>query len=376
MLSDFEAVVAALSSTESEHRVPAPTWSEVAVLGSGAQAWAYAAGFHAGGARVRWWVWEGEEAARLAASGISVRGAGPIGNYAVDAGADHAIRPTPWIDQAVTGADLVVVVGSLADQRAVGMRLAGLLSEGQTVAISPGRTFGALEMAWWLRAGGSTASVTLVELQTCPFTVEAPGPGRLRWSDAPPGGAMAAYPADRGQGVRETLSGYFPAPDLLPTVLHTSLTESSWSVVPGGILDGPLTVETPDELLPGASPLPQRPVASQQMQSLVGALREERAAVAARWGVRSPQAPVGDGASESDPEALRRSVLDGTAGSLVALCSAASMASVSTPVTSSLVTLVSAMCGRDLRAEGRRMEAMGWADADLDAVRRAVGRAG
>lgn len=346
------------------------------MLGSGAQAWAYAAGFHAGGARVRWWVWEGEEAARLAGSGISVRGTGPIGNYAVDADADHAIRSTPWIDQAVAGADLVVVVGSLADQRAVGMRLAGLLSEGQTVAISPGRTFGALEMSWWLRAGGSTAGVTLVELQTCPFTVEAAGPGRLRWSDAPPGGAMAAYPADRGQGARETLSGYFPAPDLLPTVLHTSLTESSWSVVPGGILDGPLTVETPDELLPGATPLPRRPVASQQMRSLVGALREERAAVAARWGVRSPQAPVGDGVSGSDPEALRRSVLDGTAGSLVALCSAASMASVPTPVTSSLVTLVSAMCGRDLRAEGRRLQAMGWADADPDAVRRAVGRAG
>ena len=346
------------------------------MLGSGAQAWAYAAGFHAGGARVRWWVWEGEEAARLTASGISVRGAGPIGNYAVDAHADHAIRPTPWVDQAVSGADLVVVVGSLTDQRAVGMRLAGLLSEGQTVAISPARTFGALEMAWWLRAGGSTAAVTLVELQTCPFTVEAAGTGRLRWSDTPPGGAMAAYPAEGGQGFQETLSGYFPAPDLLPTVLHTSLTESSWSVVPGGILDGPITRQTPDELLPGAAPLPQPPVASGEMQSLVGALREERAAVAARWGVRSPQAPVGDQGSESDPEGLRRSVLDGTAGSLVAVCSAASLASVPVPVTSSLVTLVSAMCGRDLRAEGRRLEAMGWAGADLDAVRRAVGRAG
>lgn len=346
------------------------------MLGSGAQAWAYAAGFHAGGARVRWWVWEGGEAARLTASGISVRGDGPIGNYAVDADADHAIRPTPWIDQAVTGADLVVVVGSLTDQRVVAMRLAGLLSEGQTVAISPGRTFGALEMAWWLRAGGCTAEVTLVELQACPFTVEAAGPGRLRWSDTTPTGAMAAYPADRGEGVRETLSGYFPAPVLLPTVLHTSLTESSWAVVPEGMLDGPITTQTPDDLLPGAEPLPQRRVASGEMQSLVAALMEERAAVAARWGVRSPQAPVGDRASESDPEALRGSVVDGTAGSLVALCSAASLASVPVPVTSSLVTLVSAMCGRDLEAEGRRLEAMGWAGADLEAVRRAVGRAG
>ena len=376
MLSDFEAVVAALSATTSEHPVPAPTWGEIAVLGSGAAAWAYAAGFHAGGARVRWWVSRGEEASRIGASGISVRGGGPVGNYRVDPEAEHAIRPVPWMDQAVAGADLVVVVGSLTHQRAVGMRLAGLLTEGQTVAISPGRTFGALEMAWWLRAGGSNQGVTLVELQSCPFSVSAVGTGRLRWSESAPTAALAAYPADRGEAVRQSLAAYFPRMELLPTVLHTSLTESSWSVVPAGILDGPMTRETPEELLPGAEPLPRPAVPSPQMAALLEALREERAAVAARWGVRTPQAPITGGAPESDGEVLRRAVLDGAAGSLVALCSAAALAAVPAPVTRSVVTLVSAMCGRDLRSEGRRLESLGWADADLDAVRRAVGRAG
>ena len=375
-MSDFEAVVAALSGATSEHPVPAPDWNRVAVLGSGTQAWAFAAGFHAGGAQVRWWVSRGEEAARVTASGISVRGGGPVGNYRVDSDADNSIRPTPWIDEAVAGADLVMVVGSLSDQRAVGMRLAGLLAEGQTVAISPGRTFGALEMAWWLRAGGVSADVTMVELQACPFSVVAAGTGRLQWSAPSPGVALAAYPADRGQGARESLAGYFPAMELLPTVLHTSLTESSWSAVPMGILDGPITRRAPEELLPGAVPLSRPAVPSQEMESLLEALGEERAAVAARWGVRAPLAPVDDLASRSDGDALRGLVLDGTAGSLVALCSAAAMASVPVPATSSVVTLVSAMCGRDLWAEGRRLEALGWADADLDAVRRAVGRAG
>ena len=376
MLSDFEAVVAALSTATSEHPAPAPTWGEIAVLGSGAQAWAYAAGFHAGGARVRWWVSRGEEAARIGASGISVRGGGPVGNYRVDPEADHAIRPIPWIDQAVAGADLVVVVGSLTHQRAVGMRLAGLLSEGQTVAISPGRTFGALEMAWWLRTGGSHQGVTLIELQSCPFSVSAVGTGQLRWSESAPAAALAAYPADRGEPARQSLAAFFPPMDLLPTVLHTSLTESSWSVVPAGILDGPMTRETPEELLPGAAPLPRPAVPSPEMESLLEALREERAAVAARWGVRAPQAPIGTPASGSEGEVLRGAVLDGTAGSLVALCSAAALAAVPVPVTGSVVTLVSAMCGRDLRSEGRRLESLGWADADVDAVRRAVGRAG
>ncbi len=346
------------------------------MLGSGAQAWAYAAGFHAGGAGVRWWVAHGEEAALMAASGISVRGGGPVGNYRVDPDAENSIRPVPWIDRAVSGADLVVVVGSVADQRAVGMRLAGLLEDGQTVAISPARTFGALEMAWWLRSGGSSADVVLAELQSCPFSVSSSAPGRLQWSELPPGFAMAAYPADRGLGVREALAAYFPAPGLLPTVLHTSLTESSWSAAAAGVLDGPVARQTPAELLPGAAPLPQAPVPSAEMEALVESLRRERAAVAARWGVRAPLAPVCDLGPDGDRNTVRGLVLDSAAGSLVALCSAASLASMAVPVTSSLVTVISAMHGRDVRAEGRRLESIGWADADLDAIRRVVGRAG
>ncbi len=375
MLSDFEAVVAALSAASSEHPTPAATWREVAVLGSGAQAWAFAAGFAAEGARVRWWVSSGEEAAALGASGIAVRGDGPVGNFRVDAEDEHAIAPVAWIDQAVVGADLVVVVGSVTHQRAVGMRLSGLLNEGQTVAVAPGRTFGALEMAWWLRVGGSSDGVTLVEMANCPFSVTAAGWGRLRWSQPPTRSALAVYPAERGPSVRESLAGFFPVTELLPTVLHTSLTESSWSVAPAGILDGPLTRRAPEELLPGATPLPQPPVPSSRMGALLAALAAERSAVAARWGVRTPPAPISEAPSGLGGDALSEAVLDGTAGSLVPLCSAAALASVPVPVTSSIVTLVSAMCRRDLRAEGRRLEALGWADADLDAVRRAVGRA-
>ena len=375
-MSDFEAVVAALSAATSEHPAPAPVWRDVAVLGSGPQAWAFAAGFAAEGARVRWWTPGGEEAAALAASGISVRGGGPVGNYRVDPDADHAIRPIAWVDRAVAGADFVVVVGPVAHQRATGMRLAGLLAEGQTVAVSPGRTFGVLEMAWWLRAGGSDQGVTLVELQSCPFSVAASGSGRLRWSPSPPRSALATYPAERGQGVRQSLAEYFPATELLPTVLHTSLTESSWSAAASGMLDGPMTRGAPDGLLPGAAPLPRPPAPSPEMESLLGALAGERAAVAARWGVRTPPAPISEDPSGPEGEALAQAVLDGAAGSLAPLCSAAALASVPVPVTSSLVTLLSAMCRRDLLAEGRRLETLGWAGADLDAVRRAVGRAG
>ena len=344
------------------------------MLGSGPFAWAYAAGFAAEGARVRWWVSSGEEAAGLTASGISVREGGPVGNYRVDSEADHAIAPVAWIDQAVQGADLVVVVGSVAHQRATAMRLAGVLSDGQTVIVSPGRTFGVLEMAWWLRAGGSNRSITLVELQSCPFSVQAAGLGRLRWSSAPAIAGLASYPAESGSSVQESLSQYFPDTRLRPTVLHTSLTESSWSVVPSGLLDGPLARQAAQELLPGATPLPQPPTSSDQMRSLLEALADERASVAARWGVRTPQPPISD-SPDIDGEDRLAAVLDGTVGSLAPLCSAATLASVPVPVTAAVVTLVSTMCGRDLWAEGRRLEGLGWADADLDAVRRAVGRA-
>jgi len=344
-------------------------------LGSGPWAWAYAAGFAAEGARVRWWVSSGEEAASVGSSGISVREGGPVGNYRVDPDDEHAIVPVGWIDQAVEGAHLVMVVGSVADQRATAMRLAGLLNDGQTLIVSPGRTFGALEMAWWLRAGGSSRAVTLVELQSCPFSVTAAGVGRLRWSPSPAPAALAAHPAELGSSVQESLAAYFPDTQLRPTVLHTSLTESSWSAIPAGLLDGPLLRQTPGELLPGATALPQPVTPSSQMEALVGALASERAAVAARWGVRSPQAPISESPMWFDEEGRMAAVLDGTIGSLTPLCSAAALASVPVPVTSAVVTLVSTMGGRDLWAEGRRLEGLGWADTDLDAVRRAVGRA-
>ncbi len=346
------------------------------MLGSGPPAWAYAAGFAAEGARVRLWASSGDEATRLQSSGISVRDEGPVGNYRVDPDADHAIRPVAWIDQAVQGAHLVVVVGAVAHQRATAMRLAGVLEEGQTVAVSPGGTFGVLEMAWWLRAGGSNPGVTLVELQSCPFAVEAAGFGRLRWSPPTAEPGLATYPAEQGRSVQESLADYFPGTQLQPTVLHTSLTESSWAAAPAALLDGPLARLEPERLLPGATPLPRPPAPSSQMKSLIEALAEERATVAARWGVRTPQAAIGDfPPGGPDAQDTVAGVLDGTIGSLTPLCSAAALASVPVPVTSAVVTLVSVMCGRDLWAEGRRLEGLGWGGADLDAVRRAVGRA-
>ena len=66
-------------------------------------------------------------------------------------------------------------------------------------------------------------------------------------------------------------------------------------------------------------------------------------------------------------------VRQGVLGSLVPLASAARLAGVPVPATKSIIQVVGTLLGADLASAGRRLENIGFADADPDDVRRAVG---
>ena len=66
-------------------------------------------------------------------------------------------------------------------------------------------------------------------------------------------------------------------------------------------------------------------------------------------------------------------VRQGVLGSLVPLASAARLAGVAVPATQSIIQVVATLLGADLASAGRRLENIGFADAEPDDVRRAVG---
>ncbi|MDH3500802.1 MAG: NAD/NADP octopine/nopaline dehydrogenase family protein, partial [Acidimicrobiia bacterium] len=144
----------------------------------------------------------------------------------------------------------------------------------------------------------------------------------------------------------------------------------------------------PEALLPGAVPLAATPLSSnlsEPLSRIIGQLAAERRTVAQRWGVRDlPPDPAWMTAALGQHigptpglqgTAARRRVLEGTAGSLVPLASAAKIVDVDTPTTSAVIELVGAMFGFDLGVAGRRVAAMGLDRADVDQIRKAVSTA-
>jgi len=146
-----EAVTAA--STVSDPTAVAAL-SRVAVLGGGADARLIAALCLAAEAEVTLFSAYGTELELLrSSSGISLRGAGPVGTYQADREGVPSVQTTAELDRAVSGAEVIFLSGPIHKQRTYAMVLASHLSDGQILVMAPGRSLGALETAWFLRIG-------------------------------------------------------------------------------------------------------------------------------------------------------------------------------------------------------------------------------
>ena len=159
---------AASSSSASKQSRNVPSYDRVSVLGGGEDARLIAALSLAEGAKVSLFSAYGSELEALrSSSGVSLRGAGPVGTYQVDR-TSPSIQTTAELDASVRDADVIYLTGPVHKQRTYAMVLADHLSDGQVLVLAPGRSLGALETAWFLRIGGCTADVTIVEAQGLP----------------------------------------------------------------------------------------------------------------------------------------------------------------------------------------------------------------
>ena len=98
------------------------------------------------------------------------------------------------------------------------MVLADHLSDGQVLVLAPAGRW-ALETAWFLRIGGCTADITIVETQGLPYWIQAEG---AVLNLAPVGHVAAAtLPSHRG-AVIEGLKRYLPNLKACNSVVVTS----------------------------------------------------------------------------------------------------------------------------------------------------------
>jgi len=385
--ADFHKFTEALSKPGADLAAPLPPVQNVTVLGGGLDARALACLCLSEGANVTLFSAYGAELKPLSAAGsITLKGAGPAGTYQIDQEAVPSINLSSELDAAVAEAEVIFVTGPVLKQRTYSMVLAGHLKDGQIVVLAPGRTFGAVEMAWYLRVGGNQASVTIVEPLCLPYWTAQDG-SAIHLSAANP--ALAGVLPSRNARVLEALKPYLP--NLVPAanIVQSSFADASGFIeTPALLLGGPAMPGGVPELPPGAQALPERDtfrnLIGDNHRAVMRAQAAERRHVAARWGVRNiPEnvdlfnlyagAESGDGArpvpsAEQATEMIRCAVI----GSLVPFASAASLTGVSVPVTQSMISLACTVLGSDLLNAGRRLDGIGLAAGELDDARRTL----
>lgn len=382
-MSSFEEFTeAAMRVSAKGDALSGPSLDRIAVLGGGHDACLLAALCLAEGADVTLFSAYGVELEKLrASSGISLRGAGPVGTYQVDRDTGPSVRTTAELDRAVAGADVIFLTGPVHKQRTYAMVLADHLSDGQILVLAPGRSLGALETAWFLRIGGCSADITIVEAQGLPFWINAKG-SVLTLSEAARVPA-ATLPSGR-QDVLAALSRFLPNLDPKDSVLVSGFADGS------GLVEIPaLTLAADNAPLPmGAAPLAENDTFAARLgdahRHVISKLAAERRVVARAFGVRNLPSDEewidrhagttrGDGArAQPSADIATHMLRDGVIGSLVPLASAARLTGVSVPMTESMITLASAVLGTDVAAAGRRLETIGITETDIDAARRVM----
>ncbi len=130
---------------------------------------------------------------------------------------------TTDIAEAITDADMVMVVTPAIAHRAVARACAPHLKEGQTVFLHPGSTGGALEFRQVLNAMGCPAAVTLAESNSLLYACRCSAPGNASIFGIKKELIVATLPAVEIDGVMEKLTPVFPQMKPGINILETSL---------------------------------------------------------------------------------------------------------------------------------------------------------
>jgi len=130
---------------------------------------------------------------------------------------------TSHIEEALDGADVVMVAVPASGHRDIARLCAPHLQDGQMVILHPGRTGGVLEFYQIIRHEGCETDVIIAEASTFIFACRSTGPAQVsifRRKNTVP---LAALPATRTGHVLEAICQAYPQFIPAPNVLHTSL---------------------------------------------------------------------------------------------------------------------------------------------------------
>ncbi len=353
---------------------------EIAVLGGGHGCYAAAGDLAEAGHAVRFWRRDAEALAPVLESGaIALKDARGTRQVAIAA-------TTTDLEEAVDGAELIVIPLPAIAHEDLFAALAPLLSDGQVVFLPPG-SFGSYLLLEAVRDAGNKSRITCAETGTLPWLCRKHGPAEVAISVRAtrlPTGAMPARESARTLGV---IARAFPSIEPIRDALDGALMNA------GPIIHPPL-------ILMNAGPLEHfdewdihNEGTQASVRAVTDALDAERIAVREALGYRAPHFPLADHYDDAREEWMygdashekltdsgdwrekidlrnHRYMREDVKIGLAFLVSAADYAGAPAPVAGGLLAMGSAVCGEDFRRTGRTFESLGLAGLDRKELRK------
>jgi len=277
--------------------------------------------------------------------------------------------------EAITNADILMVVVPATAHRTIAEIVAPHLRDGQIIVLNPGRTGGTLEISQIIRKNNPSVRPYLAETQTLLYTCRVTNPGQVRIFSIKNSVPLATLPAYQVVDVlpvlRKALPQFVPGDNVLKTgldnigaVFHPTITVLNSARIEDTHGDFEYYVE-------GVTP---------SVAHVLEAIDRERVEVASALGIRANTARewlylAYDAAGKTLLQAMRanpgycgikapgtiehRYITEDVPTSLVPIASIGEMLKIPMPATRAIIHLASVMHGVDYWAEGRTVDKLG-----------------
>lgn len=344
---------------------------KIAVLGGGNGSYAAAADLTENGHQVRFWRRDAAAFGPLRTTGIiELRDA--AGSREVKIG-----LVTDDIGKAVSGAELMLLPTPAFSQVDVARAMAPFLADDQVIFLPPG-TFGSFAMMKALREAGCGADIAIAETGTLPYLTRRKGAAGVAITVRAVRLPTGVFPANRTEFACSVISRAYPVIHPIEDALSAALMNGGPVIHPPLILmnAGPLEhFEAWDIHNEGTQP---------SVRSVTDHLDNERIAIREALGYKPYHYPLrdtyssdrwmygdthqvlvdsGDWREKIDLKSHRYMTEDVHFG-LAFMVSVADWLGLPAPVASGMLAMSSAICGQDLRAGERTLDALGLAGLD------------
>lgn len=278
------------------------------------------------------------------------------------------------LEEAIVGADLIMIATTATAHRPLASQLAPILSENQIIVLNPGRTCGALEFKNTLYQSGLQKRVFVAEAQTLIYACRIVETGKVNIIGVKDKVLISALPASDTDHVLKVLKPIFPCFYPAKNVLQTSFENIGAMFHPTVVLFNEAAIER------GVQFYFYRDM-TDGLARLIESADKERLAVAAAYGINPIPAfewvsYAYDGVSgetlcermQNNPAYFEilapttiecRQITEDIPTGIIPMSELGKAAGIPTPIFDALITMCSTLLNRNFAEDGRTLARLG-----------------